>query len=33
MCDVLEHVDDERVNAEVRGRVTELCAQFPVYGT
>jgi len=31
MCDVLEHIDDAAVNARVRGQVTELCRQFPVY--
>jgi glycine hydroxymethyltransferase len=31
MCDVLDHVRDDAVNARVRGQVTELCRQFPVY--
>ncbi|MSR13004.1 MAG: serine hydroxymethyltransferase [Gammaproteobacteria bacterium] len=31
MCDVLDHLTDERVIARVRGQVTELCRQFPVY--
>lgn len=31
MCDVLDHCQDEQVIARVRGRVSELCARFPVY--
>ncbi len=29
---VLTHIDDERVRAEVRSAVKELCKQFPLYG-
>ena len=32
MCDVLDHIDDASTLAKVRGQVTELCRQFPVYG-
>jgi glycine hydroxymethyltransferase len=31
MCDVLDAIDDEAVNARVRARVVELCGRFPVY--
>ncbi len=31
MCDVLEHMEDPQVLARVRGQVTELCRQYPVY--
>ncbi|MGE3847272.1 MAG: serine hydroxymethyltransferase [Gammaproteobacteria bacterium] len=31
MCDVLEHIEDERVIERVRGQVNELCGRFPVY--
>jgi glycine hydroxymethyltransferase len=31
MCDVLDHIADETVISRVRGQVTELCRQFPVY--
>jgi len=31
MCDVLDALEDETINARVRGQVEELCAQFPVY--
>ena len=29
---VLTNIDDERVRADVRGTVSDLCAQFPLYG-
>ncbi|MBI2799033.1 MAG: serine hydroxymethyltransferase [Gammaproteobacteria bacterium] len=32
MCDVLDHIDDPKTLATVRGKVTDLCRQFPVYG-
>lgn len=32
MCDVMENMEDENVLAQVRGRVANLCARFPVYG-
>ncbi len=31
MCDVLEHIEDEKTIARVRHQVTDLCRQFPVY--
>ena len=31
MCDVMDNIDDETVNAHVRAKVTALCARFPVY--
>ena len=31
MCDVLEHIEDEKIIARVRHQVTDLCRQFPVY--
>ena len=32
MCDILEDVNDQSVINDVRGKVAELCARFPVYG-
>jgi glycine hydroxymethyltransferase len=32
MCDVLDSIDDANVIAKVRGKVSEICAQHPVYG-
>ncbi|WP_336368364.1 serine hydroxymethyltransferase [Marinobacter sp. C2H3] len=32
MCDILDNLDDETVNARVREQVEALCARFPVYG-
>lgn len=32
MCDVMENLDDESVQATVRAKVSQLCAKFPVYG-
>ncbi len=31
MCDVLDDINNEAVNAEVREKVTALCRRFPVY--
>lgn len=31
MCDVLDHWQDEQVNAECKKRTLDLCARFPVY--
>jgi glycine hydroxymethyltransferase len=31
MCDVIDHLNDVAVLAEVRGKVTALCQRFPVY--
>lgn len=31
ICDILDDIDNEEVIAEVRHKVGELCAQFPVY--
>ena len=31
MCDVMDNIDDEAVNSQVRAKVTALCARFPVY--
>ena len=31
MCDVLDAIEDEAVNARVRAEVVELCRRFPVY--
>ncbi|MEI6269755.1 MAG: serine hydroxymethyltransferase [Methylococcaceae bacterium] len=31
MCDVMENIDDEDVSANVREKVSNLCARFPVY--
>jgi len=32
MCDILDNLEDESVNARVREQVEALCARFPVYG-
>jgi len=32
ICDVLDRVDDETVQAQVKARVLDLCRRFPVYG-
>jgi glycine hydroxymethyltransferase len=32
ICDVLDRVDDEAVQAQVKARVLDLCRRFPVYG-
>ncbi|SFN44208.1 serine hydroxymethyltransferase [Marinobacter pelagius] len=32
MCDILDNLEDEAVNARVREQVEALCARFPVYG-
>ncbi|MDT8407903.1 MAG: serine hydroxymethyltransferase, partial [Methylococcales bacterium] len=32
MCDVLDHLDDERMISAVRDKVRILCSRFPVYG-
>ncbi len=31
MCDVLDHLGDEKVEADVKAKVLELCGRFPVY--
>ena len=31
MCDVMDNIDDEAVNTQVRDKVSALCARFPVY--
>ena len=31
MCDVMDDVENESVQAEVKQKVLELCARFPVY--
>lgn len=31
ICDVLDDIDNDAVRAQVRDRVTEVCARFPVY--
>jgi glycine hydroxymethyltransferase len=31
VCDVLDHINDEKVIARVRGQIIDLCRQFPVY--
>jgi glycine hydroxymethyltransferase len=31
ICDVLENIESETVNSEVRAKVIELCGRFPVY--
>jgi glycine hydroxymethyltransferase len=31
MCDVMDNIEDDAVNTEVRGKVSALCARFPVY--
>jgi len=31
ICDVLDDIDNQAVRAQVRDRVTEVCARFPVY--
>jgi glycine hydroxymethyltransferase len=31
MCDVMDNIEDETINTEVRGKVSALCARFPVY--
>eukprot|EP00163_Fabomonas_tropica_P001260 TRINITY_DN10963_c0_g1_i1.p3 TRINITY_DN10963_c0_g1~~TRINITY_DN10963_c0_g1_i1.p3 ORF type:complete len:418 (-),score=109.97 TRINITY_DN10963_c0_g1_i1:7915-9168(-) len=32
ICDILDNLEDEAVNARVREQVEALCARFPVYG-
>jgi len=32
ICDILDNLDDEAVNTQVREQVASLCARFPVYG-
>ncbi|MGJ8690962.1 MAG: serine hydroxymethyltransferase [Thalassotalea sp.] len=32
ICDILDDITDEAVQAEVRGKVKEICARLPVYG-
>ncbi len=32
MCDILDDIENESVNAQVKAKVRELCARFPVYG-
>ncbi len=32
MCDILDNLEDDAVNARVREQVEALCARFPVYG-
>jgi glycine hydroxymethyltransferase len=32
MCDVMENMEDEKIIAAVREKVTALCKRFPVYG-
>ena len=31
ICDVLDNLGDESVEAEVKGKVKELCGRFPLY--
>ncbi|MEX2474615.1 serine hydroxymethyltransferase [Marinobacter sp.] len=31
ICDILDNLEDDEVNARVRGQVEDLCARFPVY--
>ncbi len=31
MCDILDDIENESVNEQVKGKVKELCNQFPVY--
>jgi len=31
ICDVLDNLDDESVEAEVKAKVVELCGRFPLY--
>jgi glycine hydroxymethyltransferase len=31
MCDVMDNIEDEAINAQVRAKVSALCARFPVY--
>lgn len=33
MCDILDNIDSDEVNARVKEQVSALCARFPVYGT
>ncbi len=33
ICDILDNIDSDEVNARVKEQVTALCARFPVYGT
>lgn len=32
MCDILDNIEDEETNAQVKDKVKELCSRFPVYG-
>ncbi len=31
MCDILDNIEDEETNAQVKDKVKELCSRFPVY--
>jgi len=31
ICDILEDIDNQALNAEIKAKVVELCARFPVY--
>jgi glycine hydroxymethyltransferase len=32
MCDIMDNLDNEQIIVDVRAKVSQLCAQFPVYG-
>jgi glycine hydroxymethyltransferase len=32
IADVVDHIDDDELNARVRAQVLEICKRFPVYG-
>ncbi len=32
ICDIIANLEDEALNARIRGEVAELCRKFPVYG-
>jgi glycine hydroxymethyltransferase len=31
ICDIIDDVDNTALQEEIRGKVVELCARFPVY--
>ena len=31
MCDILDDIDNEKLNASIKQQVLELCQRFPVY--
>jgi glycine hydroxymethyltransferase len=32
ICDILDNIDNQALNLEIKGKVLELCSRYPVYG-